>query len=100
MADTVRINLAEKNAAVADIKNKAEDAWSYINNELSSLITNFSSWWEGDAFNAFKEDWEITKTKFKTDIYEEIKTYADNLDKAVEAQSQQDTSNASAVKLN
>ena len=100
MAERVRINLAEKNTAVADLKNKAEEAWNYINNELSSLVTNFSSWWEGDAYNAFKEDWETTKGKFRTDIYEEIKIYAQNLDTAVQAQSEQDTSNAGPIKIN
>ena len=100
MADRVRINLAEKNTAVADINNKAEDAWNYINGELSSLVTSFAGWWEGDAYNSFKDDFEITKTKFRAEIYDEIKAYTQNLDKAVEAQSQQDTSNAGAVKIN
>ena len=100
MAGKVRINLAEKTKAVNDLKRQAEDAWSYINNELSNIIKNFSSWWEGDAYNAFKQDWEITKTKFKSDIYEEIKAYAANLNTAVEAQSQQDTSNVGSIKIN
>lgn len=100
MADRVRINLAERDAAVADINSKAEDAWAYINGELTSLVNSFESWWEGDAYNSFKQDFEITKSKFRTDIYEEIKAYTQNLDKAVTAQSQQDTSNASAVKIN
>lgn len=100
MAERVRINLAEKNAAVADINAKAEDAMNYINGELSSLVTSFASWWEGDAYNSFKEDFETTKRKFQTDIYDEIKAYTDNLNKAVDAQSEQDTSNATAVKTN
>jgi len=100
MAERVRINLAEKNAAVADLNAKAEDALNYINGELSSLVSSLSSWWEGDAYNAFKQDFEITKSKFRTDIYDEIKAYTHNLDQAVESQSQQDTSNAGAVKIN
>jgi uncharacterized protein YukE len=100
MADKVRINLAEKNAAVADLNAKAEDAWNYINGELSSLVVSFANWWEGDAYNAFKQDFELTKNKFRTDIYEEIKAYTKNLDTAVESQSEQDVSNAGAVKIN
>ena len=100
MAQTVRIDLAQKDAAVADIANKAEDAWNYINSELQNLVTNFSSWWIGDAYNSFKQDFDVTKSKFKTDIYDEILAYKNNLDKAVVAQSQQDTSNASSININ
>jgi uncharacterized protein YukE len=100
MAATVRISLQEKQSAVSDIRSKAEDAWSYINGELSSLVTNFESWWIGEAYNRFKEDFETTKSKFKVDIYEEIRTYADNLDSAVTAQSEQDVSNAGQIGIN
>ena len=100
MAQTVRIDLAQKDAAVADIANKAEDAWNYINSELQNLVTNFQSWWIGDAYNSFKQDFDITKTKFKSDIYDEIIAYKGNLEKAVTAQSQQDVSNAGAININ
>ena len=100
MAERVRINLAEKDNAVRDLRSKADDAWSYIENELSSLVTSFSSWWEGDAYKAFEEDWRATKAKFKQDIYEEILAYAQNLDTAVAAQSEQDTSNVGSIRIN
>ena len=100
MAERGRINLAEKTTAVNDLITKADDAWNYIDNELSNLVTAFASWWEGDAYKAFIEDWNATKNKFKTDIYEEIKAYAKNLDTAVEAQSQQDVSNVGSIKIN
>ena len=100
MAERVRINLAEKTTAVNDMKAKAEDTYNYINNELSSLVTSFQSWWEGDAFNAFQQDFNTTKGKFKTDIYDEIIAYANNLNSAVEAQSTQDTSNAGSININ
>ena len=100
MAERVRINLAEKDAAVADIRARANAALEYINNELSSMVAGFANWWEGDAYNAFREDFEASKRKFYKDIYEETMTYADNLNKAVESQLQQDLSIAGTVKTN
>ena len=100
MADRVRINLAERDSAVKDINAQAEAAWTKINSELQSIVTGFSSWWEGDAYQSFIADFNATKAKFKTDIYDELKIYATNLQKAVTAQSQQDTSNAGAIKIN
>ena len=99
-AQTVRIDLAARDAAVSDINRMTEDAWNYINGELQNLVNNFSSWWIGDAYNAFKLDFDITKAKFKTDIYEELIAYKNNLDRAVTAQSQQDASNAGQININ
>jgi uncharacterized protein YukE len=100
MADVVRIALDEGQSAVSDIRTKADEIMTYINSELSNLILNFSSWWEGDAYNAFKVDWDATKQIFRSKIYDEIRTYADNLDTAVKAQSEQDVSNAGAITIN
>ena len=100
MAGTVRIDKQRKDRAVADLKTKADDAWNYITGDLSNLVKNFSSWWIGDAYETFKKDFETTKQKFKTDIYEEILAYRTNLDKAVIAQGDQDTSNARKISIN
>ena len=43
MAQTVRIDLAKKNEAVADLKAKAKDAMDYIDGELQNLVTAFDS---------------------------------------------------------
>lgn len=100
MADVVRIALDEGQRAVSDIKVKADEIMQYIDQQLSQLITNFSGWWEGDAYKAFLEDWNATKAIFRDKIYNEIITYAGNLDTAVKAQSEQDISNAGAIKIN
>jgi uncharacterized protein YukE len=100
MAERVRINLSEAQNATSDLNTKAQDALDYINGELSALVTSFDSWWEGDAYNSFKDDFEATKRTFRTDIYDEILAYTRNLTTAVEAQAQQDTSNAGAIKIN
>ena len=84
MALTVRIDINAKDAAVTDIQKKAEDAWSYISNELQNIVTNFSKWWIGDAYESFKQDFETTKQKFYEDIYEEIKNKYDVIYKEIE----------------
>ena len=100
MAGTVRIEKTKKDTAVRELKTKADDAWDYITGDLTKLVNSFSSWWIGDAYETFKKDFETTKQKFKTDIYQEILTYRDNLDKAVAAQAEQDTSNAGKISIN
>ncbi|MDR2357142.1 MAG: hypothetical protein LBD92_03515 [Oscillospiraceae bacterium] len=100
MADVVRIALDEGQRAVTDIRTKADEIIQYIDSQLSQLITNFSGWWEGDAYNAFLEDWNATKAVFRSKIYDEIIAYSNNLDTAVKSQSEQDISNAGAIKIN
>ena len=98
-ADRISINVAEKDRVVSDMNAQAEEMLSYINGELSNMVNNFSSWWEGDAYQSFLQDFNATKERFKKEIYDEIKTYSNNLNTAVNAQQQQDTSNASSIKI-
>lgn len=100
MADRVRINLAEKNEVIQRMQSLADETWNKIDGELTNLVLNYAQWWEGDAYERFKEDFKITKQKFRETIYDEIIAYKNNLDKAVEAQSQQDTSNAGKIGIN
>ena len=100
MADKIRVDHAKGIEASAELKRLAQDAQDYIDGELTRTISDFGSWWEGDAFNKFKSDFELTKSKFRQEIYDEIIAYANNLETAVKAQQQQDTANSNAIGIN
>ena len=100
MADRIRINVSEGRNASKALDTQAQEALNYINGELTNTVVGFASWWEGDAYKAFLDDFNATKAKFNKEIYQEIKTYAANLQTAVTAQSEQDTNNAGSIKIN
>ncbi len=100
MAEQVRIDLAQCNAAASDLKNKVNEMREYINGRLNSTVNNMSSWWIGDSYQGFVEDFNQTKTILEDKICREIDEYISNLKKAVERQSQLDQSEKQSVRIN
>lgn len=100
MADVVRVESGRRDQAVARMKNLTEELRSYIRNEVNATVMNMSSWWIGDAYEHFKEDFGTTKEVLEKQVLQELEDYIARLDKAVTAQIQQDTQNAGNIGIN
>ena len=49
MADRVRVDSAERDAAVAKLRNLVEELRGYINTDVNNTVQSMSSWWIGAA---------------------------------------------------
>ena len=100
MADRVRVDSAERDAAVAKLRNLVEELRGYINTDVNNTVQSMSSWWIGAAYEAFKNDFGTTKTVLEKQVLAELEDYINRLDKAVTAQIEQDTQNAGNIGIN
>ena len=100
MADMVRIDQQECAAAVSNLRNKVDQLRSYINSDVNNTVESMGSWWIGDAYNSFKEDFNQTKQILEKQVIQEIEDYISRLEKAVRAQAEQDISNAGSIGIN
>ena len=100
MADVVRVEYEKGMSAVSNMRTKTEELRSYLNNEVTSTVMNMSSWWSGDAYERFKEDFNATKSTLEKQVLAELETYINNLEKAIQAQRDQDTLNAGSISIN
>ena len=100
MADRVRVDSAERDAAVAKLRNLVDELRSYINTDVNNTVNSMSSWWIGAAYEAFKNDFNTTKTVLEKQVLAELEDYINRLDKAVTAQIEQDTQNAGNIGIN
>ncbi len=86
MADVVKLSYQEVVDTAKSLRTEAESARTYIQSQVTNEVNNMSSWWVGQAYEAFKSDFNKTKTVFTKQIIDEIITYANNLEKAALAQ--------------
>lgn len=100
MADMVRIDQQECAASVSRLKGKLNELRSYIASDVNNTVQSMSSWWIGDAYNSFVDDFEKTKSFIEKQVMQEVDDYISRLEKAVAAQAEQDTSNAGAIGIN
>ena len=100
MADMVRIDQQQCAAAAADLRSKLNQLRSYITVDVNNTVQSMSSWWIGDAYNCFREDFERTKDVLEKQVMQEVEDYISRLEKAVAAQAEQDTSNAGSIGIN
>ena len=88
MANAIKLNASDAQAAVRTIKNKAQDAQNTVN-QLQRDVANVKNWWEGDAAVAFVDEFNKSKKEFDKMI-ECINKYGDLLTKAIEIQQKAD----------
>jgi uncharacterized protein YukE len=100
MADMVRIDQQECAASVARLKGKLDELRGYMASEVNNTVQSMSSWWIGDAYNSFVDDFKRTQDILEKQVMQEVDDYINRLEKAVAAQAEQDASNAGSIGIN
>lgn len=100
MADRVRIDKQECATAAGNLEKNVAQLRQYIQSDVNATVQGMASWWIGDAYEAFKEDFEKTKQILEERVFQQIDDYIVRLKRAVEAQEAQDTDNSQRIGVN
>ncbi len=100
MADIVRLSKDEMETSAARMESKLDALRNHINQKVQSTVSSMDSWWIGNAYEAFKADYNTTKTVLESKVMAEIEDYISRLRKAVNEQIAQDEQNSGTIGIN